>query len=90
MRVTSKGQVTIPKEIRDHLGIEPGSEVEFVVEEGKEATLRLVSGTRTVPTPEESIRRWAERVRGTMDLGGMTGEEYFEWIRGPRNDLDSR
>lgn len=28
-RVTTKGQVTIPKEIRDALGIEPGDEVAF-------------------------------------------------------------
>lgn len=28
-RVTAKGQVTIPKEIRDELGIEPGDEVAF-------------------------------------------------------------
>lgn len=27
--VTSKGQVTIPKPVRDHLGIVPGSRVEF-------------------------------------------------------------
>ena len=27
--VTSKGQVTIPKPIRDHLGIVPGSQVAF-------------------------------------------------------------
>lgn len=32
-RVTTKGQVTIPKEIRDALGIEPGDEVAF--EEGE-------------------------------------------------------
>eukprot|EP01035_Chromulina_nebulosa_P002478 gene2478-3351_t len=31
MRVTEKGQVTIPKEIRDRLGIKPGSDVAFVV-----------------------------------------------------------
>lgn len=30
MRVTEKGQVTIPKEIRDRLGIGPGSEVDFI------------------------------------------------------------
>lgn len=29
MRVTSKGQVTIPQEIRKRLGITPGTEVEF-------------------------------------------------------------
>ncbi len=28
-RVTTKGQVTIPKEIRDSLGIEPGDEITF-------------------------------------------------------------
>lgn len=28
-RVTTKGQVTIPKEIRDALGIEPGDEITF-------------------------------------------------------------
>ncbi|MGL5867107.1 MAG: AbrB/MazE/SpoVT family DNA-binding domain-containing protein [Dermatophilaceae bacterium] len=31
MRVTSKGQVTIPHEVRRRLGIEPGSEVDFEV-----------------------------------------------------------
>lgn len=30
MRVTSKGQVTIPKSVRERLGIRAGSEVEFV------------------------------------------------------------
>lgn len=27
--VTSKGQVTVPKPVREHLGIAPGSQVEF-------------------------------------------------------------
>ena len=29
MRVTSKGQVTIPQKVRQQLGIAPGSEVDF-------------------------------------------------------------
>ena len=33
MRVTSKGQVTIPQDVRRHLGIVPGSEVDFEVDE---------------------------------------------------------
>ena len=32
MRITSKGQVTIPQEIRERLGLLPFSEVEFEVE----------------------------------------------------------
>lgn len=38
--VTSKGQVTIPKEIRDRLGIEAGTQVEFVLGEGGELEVR--------------------------------------------------
>ena len=34
MRVTSKGQVTIPKEIRDEAGLLPGTDVEFTLERG--------------------------------------------------------
>lgn len=32
MRITSNGQVTIPKPIRDKLGLLPHTEVEFVLE----------------------------------------------------------
>ena len=32
-KVTSKGQITLPKEVRDSIGISPGDEVEFQKEE---------------------------------------------------------
>ena len=32
--ITTKGQVTIPKELRDQFGLHPGEMVEFVVENG--------------------------------------------------------
>ena len=35
MRVTTKGQVTIPQHIREKLGITPSTEVDFVEEEGR-------------------------------------------------------
>lgn len=34
MRVTQKGQVTIPLEVREALGIRPGSEVQFELDDG--------------------------------------------------------
>ncbi|WP_214470837.1 AbrB/MazE/SpoVT family DNA-binding domain-containing protein [Mesorhizobium sp. dw_380] len=87
MRVTTKGQVTIPKQIRDHLGIGPGSEVEFVAtDEGA----RLVAVNENL-SEEEKLRRFSDvldRMKGTLDLGGMTTDEYMEWLRGPREDLD--
>ena len=35
MRVTIKGQVTIPQHIREKLGIAPATDVEFVEEKGR-------------------------------------------------------
>lgn len=37
--VTSKGQTTIPKEVRDQLGLDQGTRIEWTVEDGK-ATVR--------------------------------------------------
>ncbi|HEX5982873.1 MAG TPA: AbrB/MazE/SpoVT family DNA-binding domain-containing protein [Solirubrobacterales bacterium] len=45
MKITSKGQVTIPKEIRDEFGLLPGTEVEFVVE-GGQVKVRKLQGDR--------------------------------------------
>ncbi|HUP24820.1 MAG TPA: AbrB/MazE/SpoVT family DNA-binding domain-containing protein [Thermoanaerobaculia bacterium] len=41
MRITSKGQVTIPQPIRERLGLLPDTEVEFVVE-GNAVRIRKV------------------------------------------------
>jgi len=35
MRITSKGQVTIPRDIREFLGITPASEIDFEREKGR-------------------------------------------------------
>lgn len=89
MRVTSKGQVTIPKEIRDHLGIGPGSEVDFVESDG---TVLLVSldDEQAQRRREKAILAWADRVAGTIDLGGMTTDELIADLRGPRDELGPR
>jgi len=44
--VTSKGQVTIPKPVRDRLGIEPGAAVEFELAEDGRVVLTKVGGER--------------------------------------------
>jgi len=74
MRVTSKGQVTIPRNVRQRLGIFPQSEVEFVVE-GNTVVLRA--------TTEQNIRgkRLVETLRGRATVR-MTTDEIMALTRG--------
>lgn len=88
MRVTEKGQVTIPKEIRDHFGIHPGSEVEFIASE--KGPLIVKSDADTLEERARRFMDWAKSVEGTLDLDGMTTDEYMIWLRGERDDLDPR
>jgi AbrB family looped-hinge helix DNA binding protein len=41
--LTSKGQITIPKTVRDSLKIKSGDKVEFVVTESREALIRPIN-----------------------------------------------
>lgn len=85
MRVTEKGQVTIPKEIRDRLGIVPGSEVDFVAS-SKGALLVRVDASVEEPAIRD-FDDWAASVKGTFDTGGMSTDEFMVWLRGERDDL---
>ncbi|MBK8456568.1 MAG: AbrB/MazE/SpoVT family DNA-binding domain-containing protein [Phyllobacteriaceae bacterium] len=87
MRVTEKGQVTIPKPIRDKLGIVPGSEVEFV-DEGK--VVRLENRRAGNPAKSaDSFDAWLMRARGQIDTAGRDGKAFVDWLRGTRDDLDA-
>ena len=63
MRVTSKGQVTIPKKVREVLGIGPRSEVDFVEEDGrvylvkksKENPYKSLLGSATIKMTTDEI-----------------------------------
>lgn len=87
MRVTEKGQVTIPKEVRDQLGIVAGSEVDFIADGTGARLIVLADRRKREPVDFEA---WLNSVSGTLDTEGMTTDEYMEWLRGPRDDLDSR
>ena len=56
--VTSKGQVTIPKEIREALGLRQGDRVVFTIE-GERAVIRKVSGEKLSDILVRQ-RPWAE------------------------------
>jgi len=46
LKLTSKGQLTIPKKIRDHLNLRAGDRVEFLIE-GKN-TVRMIAITSSI------------------------------------------
>ncbi len=63
-KVTSKGQITLPKAVRDALGLEPGDSVLFRVQDGHALLARtpnLLELAGSVPVPE-SVRglSWAQ------------------------------
>lgn len=76
MKITSKGQVTIPKEIRDEFGLLPGTEVEFVAE-GTEVKVRKVKGGRT--RGQEIVDHLRQANGGDIPL---TTEEIMRMTRG--------
>ena len=85
-RVTTKGQVTIPKEIRDELGIEPGDEVTFV----ETASGYLIE--KQAPTTTEGTDPF-EKYRGAAD-STQTMPERMRRLRGayprePNEDEES-
>lgn len=72
VRLTDKGQVTIPKHVREGMGLRPGDEVEFVAEGGGFVLRKVLR-----------INPFA-RYRG--HLTGLAGQHPDELVRGLRGD----
>jgi len=73
--VTSKGQVTIPKHVRDAMGIRPGTKVVFELNKDGDRVLRK-SGRAGKRRPDRF-----EAVLGTADIKWRT-DELMELLRG--------
>lgn len=73
--ISSKGQVTVPRKIRERLGLSPGDRVDFVVE-----------GDRTVIRPSRSDENPFAKYRGVLGRfqGGEAGIK--KWIDEMRDD----
>jgi antitoxin PrlF len=72
--VTVKGQVTIPKPVRDALDIHPGSLVEFVMNKDGQIVLRKAGVNDPAPHPFDHL---------VGSLGpGMTADELMALTRG--------
>ena len=71
MRISERGQITIPKEIRDQLGLYQGVEVEATATEGG----LLITKRSVYGHP-------VDRVAGILDGVDFDIDEYIEEIRG--------
>ena len=76
--ISSKGQVTVPQEIRNRLGLATGDRVDFVIE-----------GKRTVLRPACSGPNPFEKYRGILKTFPGGKKEINAWIGDLRDD-DSR
>ncbi|MDQ6972098.1 MAG: AbrB/MazE/SpoVT family DNA-binding domain-containing protein [Mariprofundaceae bacterium] len=73
MRITSKGQVTIPKKMRERFALRPETEVEFIAEN---------DGLRLVRVPDSSRgKQLARQMRGTATVA-MSTDEIMQLTRG--------
>ncbi len=77
MKITTKGQVTIPQEIREKAGLLPNTEVRFEYVRGK-VILIPVGGSNTRGTSIVSA------LRGSMKHLGMTTDELMTFTRGDK------
>jgi AbrB family looped-hinge helix DNA binding protein len=73
--VTSKGQVTIPKPVRDRLNLKPGSKVDF--ELAPDGRVVLVNAGRKASAPRSRF----DRIVGSATVD-MTTDEIMALMRG--------
>lgn len=83
MRITSKGQVTIPQQIREELGLVPNTEVEFTVEDGR-AVLRPKKGELT--RGQQLVKHIRDHGTGKMI---MSSKELLAMLRDEPDELDA-
>jgi antitoxin PrlF len=75
--ISSKGQLTVPQEIRKRLGLQTGDRVEFVVEEDRTVIRpapteanpfdKFIGIAGPFPGGEEGIKAWIDEMRSGRD-----------------------
>ena len=77
-RVMTKGQITIPKNVREALGVESGDRVTFIVDG---------SNVRVVNSAVFAIMRFQNQMRGEAEKAGLFSEEdVANWITQSRRE----
>ncbi|MFC3570316.1 AbrB/MazE/SpoVT family DNA-binding domain-containing protein [Paracoccus sp. TOH] len=72
MRITTKGQVTIPQDVRDFAGFQPGTEVEFLI--GEDGVVRVIAAGQGPRARDRRLGAALAGLRGSADTGLSTDE----------------
>jgi AbrB family looped-hinge helix DNA binding protein len=83
-KLTVKGQVTIPKRIRDALGLQPGEGVSFVLDDRGEVVVRRAGTEASEEREPDAIDRW----RGAADYQWGSTAAYMKFIRGDDYEIN--
>lgn len=75
-KMTTKGQVTIPGEIRKKLKFKPGDQFLFVANEKEEVYMRRIDGNRAL----EAFQEFADTIQEEMEERGLTEEDVMSDI----------
>jgi antitoxin PrlF len=78
MRITTKGQVTIPQEIRDELGLLPNTEVTFDIVDGEARLRKARRGGKRLSRGDGVIGH----LRGVRPSNKLTTDEIMALMRG--------
>lgn len=86
--MTSKCQVTIPKEIRDALGLKPHDVVAFALDKEGNAVITPADEESQRERRKARIMKGVEKARRAFKADnvlpdGMTNQEWYELMRGP-------
>lgn len=77
-KVMSKGQVTIPKNIRTALGVSTGDRVTFIVENGC---------VKIINSAIYAMQKFQEQMKGEAEKAGFSSEEDIDaWITESRRE----
>ena len=76
VRITSKGQVTIPKKVRDCLGVKAGDQIEFVQKDGAVVVQRHFDADAF----QRALDKWSGRLK---HLQGRDPDELVREMRDP-------
>lgn len=77
--LTSKGQITLPKPLRDRLGLKTGAQVDFVVNDKGEIVLKPAK--KPLPKAAQAYRAALLAVSGTTDKRFATTDEFMRFVR---------